>query len=508
MANEELISLMEQAIAAQQAPLIEELDRVKAQYSQLAYEDLGWKLVSGQSFHDTEGLTLDTLHEVSKRLREDIAGSPLPKQANILRLSYTFTRPLIIPGMYEPMERDNRGRKPAKPYLQDFVTSRTLQKYVFGKKAQGLINASCSTDGHYFLLGDDTKRTVMPVPVYQIKQAYLNPDNTGEVWAYLREWDDPSKKNNPQRRWYYTDDFEGTRVATIPNSDTTAVQVDRNKTMIPLIVNPQVGWPLGVPDLMAGTVSNRNYLQMLHDGQEVSHTLAFYTAKIKNGTNTSATNAGVVVGGSRGVGKTVAGNEVDVFQSAGKVYDFDALRPIAAQYAASVGVSVVDLLASPAAAGSSYGSAQALAPGQRRGIESRRNEIAAWMERVLEWGINDPDKAVVIPASIEEVDPYRETQMGMLAWSSGLVHEDEFRPWLINRTGITMRHGKAPDGVMLPNNLSSLPRKDVDKDGQGGVTSTGATTGSTTASPGQGQSTGNGGAGSTAANDLRTDTVS
>lgn len=92
--------------------LREDLDRVNQQFAALKAEDQGWlALFGGQTDSDT-GLELDTLKEVSKRLKESVAGSPLPKQANALRYSYTFSQPLIVPMTDGSTEVKKKGAPP------------------------------------------------------------------------------------------------------------------------------------------------------------------------------------------------------------------------------------------------------------------------------------------------------------------------------------------------------------------------------------------------------------
>lgn len=486
----------------------EALDRIGHQYDILQADDRGWQVLFGADTRKSEGLTLEQLKQGSSILREAVAGSPLPKQANSLRYSYTFSQPFIIPGLLGSVEatetRPGRRTKTeimAKA-LKDFSENDTAKQYFFGREAQELISTACSTDGHYFLLCDSTNKDVQPIPLSEINGTYLDPEFPGKVWGYLRVWTsyDTSGKAVENKKWYLTDRFPvaQNRPRTL-GEDPEKVPVDPTKTMIDLRVGSQVGWTFGIPDLSAGEVWNRNYINALKDGLEVSKTLAFYSAKVRTKSPSAGATNGLKVSDATGAGKTVfSGNDVDVFSSAGKVYDYDGARPIAAMYALSAGVSVVDLLASPSAAGASYGSAAALAPGLRRAIEARRSQIAAWMERVLKWATGE--NIQVTPASIEEVEPYRRTQITALAWNSGLFHADEIRPEFAYLAGITLKHDNAPDGVLAPNNRDSLPRKDIDTDSAG--------QNPTTASPGQGQSSGDGGAGSTAANDLRSDTVS
>ena len=497
----------------------EQLDLAQRQIQALQLEDQGWRIMSGSDSNGLPGPTLEQLHDISELLRSGVAEAPLPKQANNLRTSYTFGRSFIIPGLEgstEPAVVDGPGKRgpktsvtKANAVLKDFAQTRSVRDYVLGKSAQELVSTACSTDGVYLLLGDDSTKDVRSFSISEVQSTMVNPDFVGEIWAYLREWSDG--KGGTTQTWYYTDRYPGARAKSIPSGE-KPVSVDIGKTIIDLSVNNQVGWQFGVPDLWAGQVWGRNYLIGIKDGMQVTSLMAWLSAKVKTQSKTGSQDVGVRVnqGGPAGSVQTPGqGNSIDTYATTGKAYDFDALRPLAALYALAAGVSVVDLLASPSAAGASYGSAQALAPGMRRSIEVRRDRVAAWIERVLEWGTGTYHK--VTPASIEETDPYRRMQMVSLAVLSGLFHPDEVRPEMAALAGITLKHQDAPEGYIQPQNSKSItatpaqPVPPVAADTTAPADNTAPT--KTAPAPDQGQSNGTGGGGSTAANDQRTDLI-
>lgn len=509
---QEIARVVEQSNSGETQFLREELAQVQQQLQHLRLEDKGWSALFGDSGKASQGMSLEQLKQWSEILREMVAGSPLPKQANALRYSYTFSAPFIIPGLEGSVEsKARRGPKPKNPGLKDFYNNPVNQRYVFGKEAQELISTACSTDSMYLALGDNNTKEIRPVPIHEIEGILVDPDFPGEVWAYLREWNpDPgTPENQPKRRWYYTDRYTGTKAETIDASATSssvvgatdAVDVDRDKTMIDFVVNQQVGWPFGVADLSPGHTWNKMYVTMMNHGQEVSSALAHFALVVKSQSKTGAERMGVTVRNSGGgpAGNTALigqGNEMSMLTGSKSAYDFSSLNPVAGMYALSVGVSLVDLLSNPSASGSSYGAAKALDPATRRGIEARRSQVAAFLERIVKWGTGE--YVQITPASIEEVEPYRRAQILTLAWNSGLVHAEEVRPEFLYLANITPKKDTAPDGVLIPNHEDSLARSDIDTDGTGVPP--------TAASPGQGQGTGDGGAGSTAANDQRSDT--
>lgn len=491
-------------LAGDNADLRENLDRIRQQYLRLEYENVNWMKIYGGGANENSGPRLDLLQGISKQLREEVAGSALPKRANEARYAYTFGKPFLIRGLDDQQPaKAKRGRKPA---LQKFFENPTAQRHVFSDEAKSIMHAASSTDGIFLLMGENSTKNVHSVPLSQIDGIMTHPDHEDEIWAYKRKWSRTTFNNTtglPERKtmeeWVYTDSFTGPKAKKIGK-----VPVNPNLTIIDAVFNRQSGWTLGTPDLVAGQIWNKKYLTMIAYGEQVTETLAYFAAKVKVNSQPGANNVGMKVGSSGGAkGQVVAygsGNEIDVFSTAGKAYDFGSLRIFSSFYAAAVGIPLTDLTADPSAAGASYGSAQALQPGARRLIEARRLYWADWLKRVLKWATGED--ITVTPASIMEEDEYRTVQKHAIAWNTGLYHEDEIRPVIARSTGIQLLHDEAPEGVLLPNNEDSWQRADIDpKEAPGGSTP------ETTASPDQGRSNASGGQDDSQKKDLRRDTI-
>lgn len=488
-------------LAGDNEMLKENLERVRQQFLRLEYENVNWLKLLGGGADQNSGPKLDLIKKISAQLREEVAGSALPKRANEARYAYTFGKPFLIRGLDDQQPAvSKRGRKPA---LQRFFENPLAQRHVFSDEAKSAMHSASSTDGIFLLVGNDTTKDVHTIPVHQIANIMTHPDHDDEVWAYQRKWNRTVFNNETgeaetttQTQWIYTDAFRGRRAEEIGGDP-----VDTGSTIIDAIFNRQAGWSLGVPDLMAGQVWNQKYLTMIAYGEQVTETLAYFAAKVKVNSQPGSNNVGLKIGGAgpeKGQVVTYgAGNEIDVFSTAGKAYDFGSLRVFAGFYAASVGIPLTDLTADPSAAGASYGSAQALQPGARRLIEARRLYWADWYKRVLKWATGDD--ITVTPASIEEEELYREAQRHVLAWNTGLFHEDEVRPIMARTTGIQLLHDTAPEGVLLPNNEASWQRADIDPKEDPNKTPEG------TPSPDQGQKNGTGGQADSTKKDLRRD---
>lgn len=491
------IAQIEQALhqmTAENELLAERLDNVQMMFK---IEDQGWTSLMSSSFDGTAGLDLQQLKDWAKQIEEYLVGNPLIKRGAALRGSYVWSKGVNIPGL-----TDSSSRKGRKTDLERFYRDANTQAYLLSPEANDEMERAAISSGTYLLVGDDRKKRIKhPVPISEIAAVLRNPDYAGEVWAYLREWNeyDPDGKAAIKQRWIYTDRFPGTRQGTI-SFNKKPVQVEKNLTIFDQTFNSQIGWPLGVPDALAALVWARIYSELMNHGKVMTESLAKWAFKVTQNTQKGAERAGVKAGHG-GAGQTAvvgANNDLTPLSNAGKSYDFNGIRAVAAMVATSLEVSIVHLLSDPGAAGSSYGSASNLDLPTKRAMISRQNLWASYIERILEWATGERLNVSFPPL---DDDPYRAVQALALIWNTGLVHEDEMREPILKMGGIKAIHDTAPDNVLLPNNSDSWERNDIDPSGDPAGAPAQA------ASPDQGQSNGGGGTDSGAKNDLRDDTI-
>lgn len=485
-----------------QLQIKEAMNRVNAM---LQLEDRGWiDMFSGAiSGNDVPGPDLDMVQDISEHSREMSYGSPLISRGLDLRQSYIWSKGVLISAPEEASAP--KGKRGPKSRRDKFFDNDSNIRYFLSPDGFKEMEAAAYNDGHYMFLGDDKTHTGHPLPFYEIDGVYLNPDYSGEVWAYRRTYTpvEPGNKTpEPKTVWYYCDTYTGDRKN--PESGTEGVTVDKDKTLFVKAFNTMVGWPIGTPDALPAIKDARVYAEMKNDGRVVSKANAKFVYKVKNTSAQGAQNAAGKVSTSQGVGNVASlGNNNDLISipQANRSYDFNGLRPIAAQVATALNVSVVHLLSDPGAAGSSYGSASNLDLPTKRAMASRQQEWVEFLERLIRWGTGLKYK-VSFP-SLDDPDPYREGQLQTMIWNSGLVHADEARPRMLEIGGIAPVHESSPAGVMLPNNEKSLNRRDIDADGEGGGTSGSTGVASTAKSPDQGTRNGTGGVSDSSAKDLR-----
>lgn len=482
-----------------------EVERLREDFQtamrQLDVEDVGWSLVfgTGQAMDKLSGPTLDQAKKVVERTRTYSAGHALVRHAVDLRGGYVFSKGLIIPNLRDKSKSRSQGR-PAK--LDVFVENPVNQNYLFGGEAGHALEASLATDGCYLVI-IDSKREARPMPITEVIAVQTHPDFRDEIWAYLREWSsyDPQKgEETTKREWIYTDFFTGTLPQTIKRGSEKD-DVAQNKRIVDLWVNRQTGWTFGVADTLPAIPWAQMYTEVVVKGKTVTDALAAMTAKVKVKSQAGSDKVGARVSRNTGAGSIMTygeGNDIDVFSSAGKGYDFEKARPIAAFIAAALGVSIVHLLSDPGAAGSSYGSASNLDLPQKRVMEMRQKQWASFFSRILKH-VTGEDIEVTFPPTNDN-DPYRDMQSVTMGWLQGAFHPEEYRKYVIELLRLDPIKDSVPEGILIPNNAASLARRDIDTDSK-------SPNSATTASPDQGQSNGTGGAGSTASNDQRTDLI-
>ena len=233
-----------------------------------------------------------------------MVGNPLIKRGGALRSSYIWSKGVNIPGV----ERD-----PSKPgrenALQRFYGDSRSKRFLFSSQAQEEMERCAFTDGMFILVFDDVRKQVLyPLQVSEIAAVYVNPDYAGEVWGYLREWDEvkPDGKTRARREWILTDLYpKKARIKSIKFSGKD-VPVGQDKTAIDQKFNSQVGWTLGVPDAVAAIVWARIYSEMMEHGRVMTASLARFAMKVTAATGKGAKNASVSVSAGGSAGQTAA----------------------------------------------------------------------------------------------------------------------------------------------------------------------------------------------------------
>jgi len=475
------------ALRIENEDLRESLDNVRRS---LAFEDRGWTLISGVLGNDhSEGLTLDEVKDISETIRPYVVGGSLMQRGVNLRRGYVWAKGIHIEGV----EPSNKAGAPTR--LRRFFERQVNQDNLFGASAHSEMERCAYTDGIRIVLCYTALDEVRSFPLEQVSDIRFNPDFPDEVWAIQRTWPG-AEPGKVRKEWFYTNKFTGARQASITVNN-ERVPVAANVIAVVKRFNRQTGWPMGLPDSIAALPWYEAYSEIMRYGRVVNEALSKMLYKITTRSGKSVTSTSAKVKNATGHGQTAVmsdGQDLQAINTAGKGYDFTSARPVAAMMAAALDVPNIELLSDSAAAGSSYGAAQSLTPSTINAMRFRQDEWVEFYREVFSAFGLTPPKMWFDP--IQEPDPYREMQRSIIAWGTGLLHPDEGRSNILDILDVAPLHAEAPEGVMLPNNTESLPRKDVDTDMKVQA-----------ASPDQGRSNNSGG-NDVGANDMRTDILS
>lgn len=451
----------------------------------MSADDVGWTLLGSWMNGDhLEGLDLDEVKEIADKLAPRVAGGSLPKRASDLHSGFTWGRGWFISGTEKPK---GSGRPPA---TRLFFTNPNNQEALFSDVAREELQKERFISGNIIAAVDTSSKTVNRIPFKQIIGLKVDPDFPERVTAYLREWDTQDGTNKSvRRRWYVTRRFTGPVPKTMAWGD-RRVEVVQDTVAVDLRANRQVGFVLGVPDGLAGLAWSEAYGRVMSYGESVQESLARVLYRVTNKTKQGTASTGVKIANFSGHGGTASmaeGQELTAISTAGRGYDFASARPLAAMAAAAWNVSTMDLLNDSSAAGSSYGSASALIPGNRNAMLLMQREWADFFKDIFE--VAGFERPTIVFEPFEAPDKYRELQA--ITLGSVALSDEEYRMVVLDALDIV---GEARD---IP---ETLKNRGVDANAS-------ANAGAQQAAPDQGVANGSGGGGQ-GANDLRSDTVS
>lgn len=421
----------------------ESFDRVMAM---LRRDDEGW---SNPLFGSDpiQGLSLENLKDWGRKIRPSVVGAPWIGQGFRLRYSYVW--------------RDGMQYADLPASKKKLMDTAQNQANFFGVSARRKRELSLYADGVAFWIGNSSTKQLEAIPLAQITDQFLDPNGSGEIWAYRREWTERSLTTGKAKdivRWYFSDLFVDKRVKTIKvDEGSQREQVDQQHVIFAQNANPMTGMAYGSPDALAAYVWNDVVRDSYYDGITMTRAMATFAFKASVGSKKAGEDGSLKYAGPEGPGSTaVLGvtNDLVPMSSAGKGYDFTTLRSLTAIIAASLGISNIALTADTAAAGSSYGAAQTLETPVQFAMEVRREEHVEFEARILAWMGAKNASAYFIPFASDS-DIYRKVQAAILKWNTGLYSEEEMKAELSAILG-DPTSTPVPKGVMLPNNEKTV----------------------------------------------------
>ena len=419
-----------------------------------AAEDIGWQKIGGGQINGVSNLSDVKL--IGEKLGDWVISNPLLKRGLEINCSYQLSSP------YEIQTVDAKTK--ITPQQMNHFLKRENQEAVFSLAALGEILGQWFESGNSFVEFDRAAKEFQQVPLLQIADVIYDPMDANKLRYVKRsatiEVIMPDGRREPKliERWVPVSDYDpDDKFPTVIDR----VPVDTNKRMVVSRVNRKVGSVFGVPDAFAAAPWALAYSAYLRDGTKVLAALAEWVWKITPKKKSAAERAAAAVrrnsGGSAG-GTMFTDMDVQSLPKADAV-DLNTGRPLAAQAAAALGVSVVLLLADPGQSGA-YGTAQTLSDPNRRTMQARRELLTEFLRECLTLiGIKNPD---IVWTKMAPGTDKEETDLLAQLWGTGLFHPEEVRPAMAKIANLQLIEEDAPEGVVIPNHgLEST----VDADG-------------------------------------------
>ena len=477
----------------------------------LMQEMRGWTDLTSYTI---DGPDLQQVQELSRKLKNLTGLNAHIGRGSRLRHSYVWAG-----GIHHDDIPEGGGRGSVN--VRAIINNAHNQREFFGSAARERQEKALYTSGHYIIVGEDvpasdrrrlgTSKLLKPLPLYQISGYLVDPDDPTTIWAIRRSWSDdgvvsvidPRVPNGDlKHEWIYDHDHKDKERPSVKYAGKNE-KVNTDKRFFMQVVNRQDGWCWGLPDATGAFNWADQYRRGVLNGLKMQEALATLAFKIKSNSAAGAKSAATKTAGTTQKGATAAmpdGTDVAALSTAGSGYDFDSLRPVLAIVATALDVSVVALSSDPGAAGSSYGSAQTLDKPTVLATMARRAVHVEFEKRILSW-LRAPDARVWFEILDDGAELYRRIQAIALLWNSGVYEPEDIKKAFEELLGHGEVDASVPDGVLIPNNRDSLPRRDIDADSAGGVATS-------TPAADQGVSNGVGGQGGDSGTDIRTDTLS
>ncbi len=420
-------------------------------------DDIGWQKIGGGQI--TGVARLSDVKLIGEKLADWTISNPLLKRGLEMNCSYLLSDP------YDIQTLD--AKKAITPQQMNLWLKKENQVSVFSLAALSQILGEWFATGNSFVEFDRATKEFQQVPLIQIADVIYDPMDSNALRYVKRSanveviLEDGTRVPKLVERWVpvSTYDPEGGFPTVIDR-----VAVDINKRMVVSRVNRQVGSVFGVPEAFAAAPWALAYSAYLRDGTKVLAALAEWVWKVTPAKKTAAEKAAASIrrnpGGNAG-GTLFTDMDVQSLPKADAV-DLNTGRPLAAQAAAALGVSVVLLLTDPGQSGA-YGTAQTLSDPNRRTMQSRREMLTEFIRECLRLlGIKSPD---VVWTKMAPGTDKEEVDLLAQMWGTGLFEAGEIRPAMAKVGKLTLLSDSAPTGVLIPNNEASLPRKDIDGEG-------------------------------------------
>lgn len=413
--------------------LEERFDDMAATLLSLRSEDEGWSPIN--SLNKEDGFSLSNLKEIAEKAEKQTTGNPLLKRGLTLRTHNVFGRGIGFDGKV-PERAQVILDKPAN------------QAVLFSQQAFMHNERALFTTGNLIMAYRTSTQTFFPIPFSQITNSSSNPDLTQDVWFYQRTYTktaiDGAPDNEPTVEWYPVLERYEDRKNSLPSKIGDHAVVP-DVIIIDLKVNGRIGSAWGVPDCLPAMPYAWAHAEYLRDGSKLLKALATIAWKVTAKSKAGTANASARMANPKNAGSTASmteGNDLVAMPKAGQV-DLNDGSPIAGYVASALEVSKISLLSDPGTSGGSYGAAATLAPLEANAARARQRLVGDWYKRIHR--VLKVTNVTPTWPRIAEDPAYRMMQSLSLAFTTGAIHQDEYRLAVLEALDVPKLHDEVPE---------------------------------------------------------------
>lgn len=338
----------------------------------IAMDNEGWEI---PHLVQNEGMTLSMLHQATGKAREMTAMNPLLKRGAAARGNLVFGKGAALEG-------------DVAPRFRDIIADPTNQRVLFSIQAQIENEKTLFTDGTLFTAYDSKTRKFIPVPLSQISDMWVNPDDPSDIWYYQRSYTysavgaKSGESITKNVRYWIKVDTNSQKSETIIKN----YPVHETMTIVDLPVNSQSGQRLGVPDCLPALPWAWAYSEGLRDGLKLMKALSAIAWLVKQKSAKGVANVGAKIATQgRGAGQTAVATEGTELSSMPRsnAVDLTTLRPIASQVATALELSTVAIISDSGAASGSNAAEATLDLPTSRAAETRQELWKSYYKRIF-----------------------------------------------------------------------------------------------------------------------------
>jgi hypothetical protein len=397
----------------------------------LKIEDQGWTVLSKAKLDQGKGIALADAKSVTQYLEQQTKtlGGLLGRGLR-LKNNHLFGRGYQFKAMHG---------QPTKSWITNLIEDEDNWAQVFSPTALKELNRILFTSGNLFIVYDSAKKTLERLAIdINIDNALCYPDDLGRIKYVLRKLtvkNDIVGSDLVSYEWIptlaYADRLkkEKTRrpktLVAIVGGEEKAVPVNQTSVIIEKRINRDNGETWGIPDGFPAAPWAVLYSTYLRDGAKLQGALAAISYLVKAKTELAAKTAGAKISSGRVGQAAIAGPEtsIEAMPRSGAVDLYEG-RPLQAQCAASLDVSVTGLAADPGLGGS-YASENALSQPEQLAALSRQEDFTDLFRQIF---AAMEAKNMLIDFRRLDVDPIHRTMQSLnLARERGGISQLEYR---------------------------------------------------------------------------------